>query len=43
MLQCGGCSVSQVVPILSNPITWLLALAAVSSVVGKVSKKKETK
>ena len=41
MLQCCG-QVAPIVPILTNPLTWLLALAAVSTVVSKAtgSKKK---
>lgn len=40
MLQCGNCTqqVAQAVPILFNPVTWLLALAAITAVVSKPKK-----
>ena len=39
MLQCCG-QAGQVIPILTNPLVWVIALAAVTAV---VSKKKEKK
>ena len=41
MQLCGSCAqqVAQTVPILMNPATWLLALAAVTAVVSKTKKK----
>ena len=40
MLQCGGCSVAPVIPILTNPVVWLMALAAITTVVTGRGKKK---
>ena len=41
MLQCGGCSAAPIIPILTNPVVWLMALAAITTVVGKVGGKKK--
>jgi len=41
MQMCGGCTaqqVSQVAQIIINPVTWLIVIAAVTSVVSKKKK-----
>lgn len=40
-MQCGGCIVEQTVPILLNPVTWLVAIAAVTTAFSKVKGKKK--
>lgn len=40
-MQCGGCDLTQTVPIVLNPATWLLALAAVTALVAKTSKREK--
>ena len=42
MLQgCGGCSVQQAIPILLNPVTWLVAISAVTALLSKKSGSKK--
>ena len=41
-MQCGSCG-AQAIPILLNPLTWMVAIAAVTAVVTKVVPKKEKK
>lgn len=42
LLQCGSCG-AQALPILLNPLTWMVAIAAVTAVVSKTTSKKEKK
>lgn len=41
MMQCGSCTaqVAQTIPILLNPATWLLALAAIATAAARLKKK----
>jgi hypothetical protein len=41
-MQCGSCG-AQAIPILLNPLTWMVAIAAVTAVVSKTVSKKEKK
>ena len=41
-MQCGSCGV-QALPILFNPLTWMVALAVVTALVSKTVVKKERK
>ncbi len=40
-MQCGGCNVAPAIPILMNPLVWLTALAAITTVAGKLRGKKK--
>lgn len=40
-MQCGGCSVAQAVPILLNPLVWLAAIATITTVVSKTTKRRK--
>jgi hypothetical protein len=39
-MQCGSCG-AQAIPILLNPLTWMIAIAAVTAVVSKTTVKKK--
>jgi hypothetical protein len=42
LFQCGSCG-AQAIPILLNPLTWMVAIAAVTAVVAKTTPKREKK
>ncbi len=43
MLQCGGCGVSQAVPILLNPVVWLVVVATASTIFAKATGREKKK